>query len=96
MTPRLRKFVLTAHVTLSVGWLGAVAGFLALAIAGFPTYGLTWPVAWILGSMARRELRQHPELYVGGNALNTGWVMGIVGTAIGTVVLLAMMASGVR
>jgi len=34
MTPRLRKFALTAHVTFSVGWLGAVAGFLALAIAG--------------------------------------------------------------
>ncbi len=34
MTPRLRKFVLTAHVTFTVGWLGAVAGFLALAIAG--------------------------------------------------------------
>jgi len=34
MTPRLRKFVLTAHVTFAVGWLGAVAGFLALAVAG--------------------------------------------------------------
>jgi hypothetical protein len=34
MSPRLRKFALTAHVTSSVGWLGAVAGFLALAIAG--------------------------------------------------------------
>ena len=34
MTPRLRKFALTAHVTTSVGWLGAVAGFLALAVAG--------------------------------------------------------------
>ena len=34
MTPRLRKFALTAHVTSSVGWLGAVAGFLALAVAG--------------------------------------------------------------
>ncbi|MCI0387329.1 MAG: hypothetical protein MOB07_00960 [Acidobacteria bacterium] len=34
MTPGLRKFVLTAHVTSSVGWLGAVAGFLALAVAG--------------------------------------------------------------
>ena len=34
MTPRLRKFALTAHVTSSVGWLGAVAGFLALATAG--------------------------------------------------------------
>ena len=34
MTPRLRKFAITAHVTSSVGWLGAVAGFLALAVAG--------------------------------------------------------------
>src|SRR5712692_4662848 len=34
MTPRLRKFALTAHLTSSVGWLGAVAGFLALAVAG--------------------------------------------------------------
>jgi len=34
MTPRLRKFVLTAHVTCSVGWLGAVASFLVLSIAG--------------------------------------------------------------
>lgn len=34
MTPRLRKFALLAHVTSSVGWLGAVAAFLALAIAG--------------------------------------------------------------
>jgi uncharacterized membrane protein len=34
MTPRLRKFALTAHVTSSVGWLGAIAGFLALAVAG--------------------------------------------------------------
>ena len=33
MTPRIRKFALTAHVTFSVGWLGTVAGFLALAIA---------------------------------------------------------------
>lgn len=34
MTPNLRKLVLTAHVISSVGWLGAVAGFLALAVAG--------------------------------------------------------------
>ena len=34
MTPRLRKFVLTVHVTSSVGWLGAIAAYLALAIAG--------------------------------------------------------------
>ncbi len=34
MSPRVRKFVLTAHVTFAVGWLGAVAAFLALAVAG--------------------------------------------------------------
>lgn len=33
MNPGLRKFALTAHITTSVGWLGAVAGFLAHAIA---------------------------------------------------------------
>lgn len=32
MTPRLRKLALTAHITASVGWLGAVVGFLALAV----------------------------------------------------------------
>jgi hypothetical protein len=34
MPPRLRKLALTAHVTSSVGWLGAVVVFLALAILG--------------------------------------------------------------
>lgn len=34
MPPHLRKFMLTAHVIASVGWLGAVAAFLALAVAG--------------------------------------------------------------
>jgi hypothetical protein len=34
MTPSLRKFALTTHVTSSVGLLGSIAAFLALAIAG--------------------------------------------------------------
>ncbi|TIN09041.1 hypothetical protein [Mesorhizobium sp.] len=34
MAPGVRKLALTAHVTSSVGTLGAVAGFLALAVAG--------------------------------------------------------------
>ena len=34
LTPRLRKLALTAHVTASVGWLGAVIAFLALSVAG--------------------------------------------------------------
>lgn len=32
MTPRLRKFVLTVHITTSVGWMGAAAAFLPLAV----------------------------------------------------------------
>lgn len=34
MKPWLRKLTLTTHVTVSVGWLGAVAAYVALAIAG--------------------------------------------------------------
>ncbi len=34
MTPRLSKAILTSHITFSVGWFGAVAVFLALAITG--------------------------------------------------------------
>ncbi len=32
MPPRLRKFALAAHLTSSVGWIGAVAGYIALDI----------------------------------------------------------------
>lgn len=39
MTPRLRKLVLIAHVTASVGSLGAVAAFLALAVVGLTSQG---------------------------------------------------------
>ncbi len=34
LSPPIRKLVVTAHITLAVGWVGAVAAFLALAIAG--------------------------------------------------------------
>ena len=34
MRPNVRKFIRTVHVTVTVGWLGSVAAFLALAIAG--------------------------------------------------------------
>lgn len=35
MAPGLRKLALTTHVAASVGWLGSVAAFLALALVGF-------------------------------------------------------------
>jgi hypothetical protein len=34
MTSRVRKFALTAHVVASVGWLGTIIAFLALAVVG--------------------------------------------------------------
>jgi uncharacterized membrane protein len=34
MTAGLRKFALILHVVSSVGWIGSVAGFLALAVVG--------------------------------------------------------------
>ena len=34
MTANVRKLALTAHIIASVGWLGAVAGTVALAVAG--------------------------------------------------------------
>jgi uncharacterized membrane protein len=57
MTPRLRKLALTAHVTSSVGWLGAVAAFLALAVVGLTSqdaqtvraaYLVMEPAAWFV------------------------------------------------
>jgi uncharacterized membrane protein len=57
MTPRLRKLALTAHVTSSVGWLGAVVVFLALAVVGLTSqdaqtvrgaYLVMEPAAWVV------------------------------------------------
>jgi hypothetical protein len=33
MTPSLRKFALTVHLTFSIGWIGAVVAYLALVVA---------------------------------------------------------------
>jgi hypothetical protein len=55
MTPRLRRFALAAHVASSVGWLGAVVVFLAVAVVGLTSqdgqtvrgaYVVMEPVAW--------------------------------------------------
>jgi hypothetical protein len=57
MTPGLRKFALTAHVASSVGWLGAIAGFLAIGVVGLTSddaetvrgaYLVMEPAAWIV------------------------------------------------
>jgi predicted secreted protein len=57
MAPRLRKFVLTVHVTSSLGWCGAVAAVLALAVAGLTSqdtrmvraaYLAVEPITWFV------------------------------------------------
>ena len=57
MTPRLRKLALTAHVASSVGWLGAVAAFLAQSLIGLTSddaetarsaYVVMEPAAWLV------------------------------------------------
>ncbi|OLO27075.1 DUF2269 domain-containing protein [Alkalihalophilus pseudofirmus] len=40
MTPRLRKFSITLHITASVGWIGAVIAFLALDVATLTSQNL--------------------------------------------------------
>jgi hypothetical protein len=40
MAPRTIRIVLTSHITFSVGWLGAVAVFLALAITGLSSQNI--------------------------------------------------------
>lgn len=37
MSPRLNRLMLTTHISVSVGWFGAVAVFLVLAITGLST-----------------------------------------------------------
>lgn len=40
MPPRLRRIALTTQIACSVGWLGAVAGFLVLNIAGLASHNV--------------------------------------------------------
>ena len=48
MSPSLRKFVLTVHLTFSVGWIGAVVAYLALGITAVTTRDAqTVRAAWI-------------------------------------------------
>jgi membrane-bound metal-dependent hydrolase YbcI (DUF457 family) len=48
MTPRIRKFALSAHLTCSVGWIGAVLAYLALVVAAtISQNSRTLQAAWI-------------------------------------------------
>lgn len=52
MTPQIRKFALTVHIIVSVGWFGVVAGFLILAIFGLTSQNIqTMQAAYIANGM---------------------------------------------
>jgi hypothetical protein len=57
MRPPVRKLALTLHVASSVGWLGAVAGYIGLAVVGLTStdpetvrgvYLVMEPAAWLI------------------------------------------------
>jgi hypothetical protein len=48
MTPGLRKFVLSMHLTFSVGWIGAVVAYLALGVSAVTSQDVqTVRAAWV-------------------------------------------------
>jgi hypothetical protein len=54
MTPRLRKFALSAHLTVSIGWIGAVLAYLALGVGAVtsdhvPTIRAAWTAMELTG-----------------------------------------------
>jgi hypothetical protein len=106
MTPGLRRLTFTTHITSSVGWIGAVFVFLALAVIGLSSqdertvrgaYLLMAPAAWlVLVPLAHASLLSGIVL-----ALGTTWglfrhywvVLKLLITAFSTVILLIYMGT---
>jgi hypothetical protein len=104
--PALRRFTFTTHVTTSVGWIGAVLVFLALAAIGLSsqdertvrgTYLVMAPAAWfVLVPLAHASLLSGIAL-----SLGTPWglfrhywvVLKLLITAFSTVILLIYMGT---
>jgi hypothetical protein len=104
MPPRLRKLVLTVHIASSVGLLGAVASFLALAIAGLTSQDALVVRGAYLAMEATAWLVIVPlafaSLLIGiFQALGTSWglfrhywvLAKLIVTALATIVLLMQM-----
>ena len=101
MSAGLRKVALTAHVTSSIGWFGAVAAFLALAIAGLTSQDAQLVRAAYLAMELTTWFVIVPLAFVSGltgvvSSLGTKWglfryywvLMKLVITILATIVLL--------
>jgi len=106
MTPALRRLTFTAHLTSSLGWLGAALTFLALAVIGFTSddpvtvrgaYVLMAPAAWfVLVPLAHASLLSGIVLSLGTTwgLFRHYWVVLKLGiTVFATVILLIYMGT---
>lgn len=104
--PGLRRFTFTTHVTSSLGWVGAVIVFLALAIIGLTSHDETTvrgvylvmaPAAWfVLVPLAHASLLSGIALSVGTRwgVFRHYWVVAkLVITLFSTVILLIYMGT---
>jgi hypothetical protein len=104
MTPGVRKFALTAHITSSVGWLGAVVAYLALVVATLnsqdaQTVRATWIAMELTGWFAIVPLAFTSLLTGLIMALGTPWglfrhywvLFKLLLTILATIVLLSNM-----
>ena len=106
MTPALRRFTFTTHITSSIGWVGAALAFLALAVIGFTSddpvkvrgaYLLMAPAAWfVLVPLAHASLLSGIVLSLGTTwgLFRYNWVVLKLGiTVFATVILLIYMGT---
>ena len=106
MTPALRRLTFTTHITSSVGWVGAVLAFLALAVIGFTSddeakvrgaYLLMAPAAWfVLVPLAHASLLSGIALSLGTpwGLFRHYWVVLKLGiTVFATAILLIYMGT---
>jgi hypothetical protein len=104
MPPGVRKFALTAHLTFSVGWIGAVVAYLALGVAAVrsqdpETVRAAWIAMELTGWFVIVPLALAALLTGLVMALGTPWglfrhywvLIALVLTILATVVLLVHM-----
>jgi hypothetical protein len=73
MSPRVRKAALLVHVTLSVGWIGAVVAFLAIVGIAFPADLPALRAAWL----AMDWIGWYAIVPLAAASLSTGIVMSL-------------------
>lgn len=106
MASALRKFTFTTHIMSSVGWLGAVIAFLALAVIGLASrdeatvrgvYLVMAPAAWfVLVPLAHASLLSGIAISLGSpwGLIRHYWVvLKLLITAFATVILMIYMGT---